>query len=98
MRERTLYPLRAVCAPGGIKAINPSRSARAAELQVRRTGGGSYELGLVLAPGTTFVGVPGAGRVLYATLTDDRLVRLADDRPGSAARIVVGLTGPGCPG
>jgi len=95
LRQRTLYPLRAVCAPGGIAAINPARTPSAVALQVHRATGGTYERRLTLAPGTTRVAVP--GRVLYATLTDDRLRRFAHS-PLAAGRLVVGLTGPGCPG
>jgi len=95
LRQRTLYPLRAACAPGGIGASNPSHTPSAVTLQVHRSTGGTDERRLTLASGTTRVAVP--GRVLYATLTDDRLLRFAHS-PLPAGRLVVGLTGPGCPG
>lgn len=104
LRVRTLHPLRSVCAPGGLKLINPSRFARAGELSVRRVGAPPYGRALTLAPGATYVPVPGtataAGRILYDTLIDERLTSITASAGGggAAGRVVVGLTGPGCPG
>jgi len=95
LRRRTLHPLRAVCAAGGVGAINPTSSSLAVTLEVHTALGATDVRRLTLAPGTRWVTI--AGRVRYATLTDDRLLRLARS-PDRAGRLVVGLTGPGCPG
>ncbi len=98
LRARTLYPVRVVCAPGGVKAINPAATAQAVQLQVHRAGPYSaYRRGLVLAPGTSSIRVPGAGGVHYATVTDDRLLGFDSAGPQSGTGLVPGLTGPGCP-
>ena len=99
LRIRTLYPVRAVCAPGGVKAINPASMAQAVQLQVHRADTHfTYERRLVLAPGTSSVRIPGSGRVLYTTVTDARLLGFDQAGPRSGAGLVPGLTGPGCPG
>lgn len=94
LREFTLHPLRAACAPGGVAVFNPSRSARAATLTAS-TAAGDVRRRATLAPGRTFVPIPSGGRILYATVTDDAL---ASFEPTGGGRVVVGLTGPGCPG
>ncbi len=102
LRELTLHPLRTVCAPGGVTVFNPSRLARAATLTVLRSTGEVTRLE-TFAPGRTFVSIPGAAttreRILYTTVTDNSLAgwHRAATLP-SADRLVVGLTGPGCPG
>jgi len=97
LRARTLQPLRTVCAPGGVKVINPSSFPRPAELAVHLASSGSELRRVTFVPGPTLVKVSSPGRILYATATDDGLASFgAGSRP--ADRLVVGLTGPGCPG
>ena len=95
LRERVLNPLRTGCARGGVALLNPSASTRGASLTVQVAGGAVHRQ-ILVPPGRSVAGI--AGRVLYATLTDDDVLRFVRARRGSVGALVAGLTGPPCPG
>ena len=94
LRERTLHPLRTMCAAGGLELVNPSGAVRVATLTVHVRHGATVSRRVTLAPGRSFQRIPGS--VLYATLTDRQLAPFEPAGAGSAASVVPGLTGPGC--
>ena len=94
LRERTLHPLRTVCAAGGLELVNPSGAARVATLTVHVRHGATVSRRLMLEPGRSFARI--SGSVRYATLNDEALAPFEPARAGSAASVVPGLTGPGC--
>jgi phosphoglycerol transferase len=92
LRERTLHPLRAACASGGLELSNPSPAPVTADLTVHLAAAGTLSRHVVLEPGSSVLRLPRAIR--YATVTDDALAPFARGAGGS---VVPGLTGPPCP-
>jgi phosphoglycerol transferase len=94
LRERTLHPLRAACAAGGLALVNPSGAPRAATLTVHLADGRTVSRRLSLAPGRSVLRI--SAGVLYAALTDAALAPFERGQHGRAGSLVAGLTGPPC--
>ena len=92
--ERTLHPLRTVCAAGGLELVNPSGAVRVATLTAHLRHGATVSRRVTLEPGRSFQRIPGS--VLYATLTDQALAPFEPAGAGTGSSVVPGLTGPGC--
>ena len=94
LRERTLHPLRTVCAAGGLELVNPSGAVRVATLTVHVRHGATVLRQVTLEPGQSFQRIPGS--ILYATLTDRALAPFGPAGAGTGSSVVPGLIGPGC--
>lgn len=94
LRERTLHPLRTVCAARGLELVNPSGAVRVATLTVHVRHGAIVSRRVTLEPGQSFQRIPGSIR--SATLTDRALAPFEPAGAGTGSSVVPGLIGPGC--